>query len=81
MAVNYPQLVAVYADRLKRAEPQTYEQFIRALDAYTTELTVAVTDAPSESILVTQGRAQQARKFFKLMTELPASVQPQKPSP
>lgn len=55
----------------KNAEPQHYEKFIRVLDQYVTELTVAVTDAPASEILVSQGRAQQGRKFFQLFTELP----------
>lgn len=55
----------------KNQDPKAYEQTIRLLDQYVTELTVAVTEAPSDQILVAQGRAQQARKFFQLFTELP----------
>lgn len=61
----------------KNADPRLYEKFIRILDAYVTEITVAVTEAPTDEILVAKGRAQQARKFFQLFTELPTST----PSP
>lgn len=61
----------------KNADPRVYEKFIRVLDAYVTDVTVAVTEAPTDEILVAKGRAQQARKLFQLFTELPT----QTPSP
>lgn len=57
------------AGLMKNADPATYEKFLRLLDAYTHEVTVAVTEAPSGDILQAQGRAQQARKFFQLLAE------------
>lgn len=53
------------------ADPRLYEKFIRILDAYVQEVTVAVTETDTSDILVAKGRAQQARKFFRLFTELP----------
>lgn len=55
----------------KNMDPKVYEQTIRYVDQRVTELTVAVTEAPPDQILVAQGRAQEARKMFQLMTELP----------
>jgi hypothetical protein len=63
----------------KNADPRVYERFIRVLDAYVQEVTVAVTEADTADILVAKGRAQSARKFFQLFTELPND--PKQPSP
>lgn len=48
-----------FAFALRNADPATYEQFITAFDAYATEITVAVTDAPPSDLLNLQGRAKQ----------------------
>ena len=58
----------------KNADPRVYERFIRTLDAYVAEVTVAVTEAPVDKIMNAQGRAQMARKFFQLFTELPENT-------
>lgn len=63
---------------LKNAEPQVYEKFLRFLNDYVTELTVAVTETPTEDILVAKGRAQQGIKFFRMFTEF---REPNPPSP
>lgn len=62
----------------KNADPRVYETFIRVLDQYTTELTVAVTEAPPAEVFNLQGRAQMARKFLKMFTEI---REPNRPSP
>lgn len=64
----------------KNADPRVYEALIRLMDAYTTELTVAVTEAAPADILVAQGRAQQARKYLQLFTELPTPAPTPKPA-
>lgn len=56
---------------LKNADPRLYEQLVRLLDQRVTEITVAVTEAPPDQILVCQGMAREARKMFQLFTELP----------
>ena len=55
--------------KLKNHDPALYEKFLRLLDAYTYELTVAVTEADANSVLNAQGRAQQGMKFMRLMSE------------
>lgn len=70
--------ISEIARLFKNADPRLYETFIRVLDAYVTEVTVAVTEADTTDILVAKGRAQQARKFFQLFTEL---REPPTPSP
>lgn len=62
-------VISEIAGLFKNADPRLYEKFIRILDQYTTEVTVAVTEAPASEILQAQGRAQQARKFFQLFAE------------
>ncbi len=60
----------------KNADPRVYEKFMRALDSYVTAVVTAVTESPTDDILVAKGRAQQARKFFQLFTELPTTPSP-----
>ena len=52
-------------------DPREYEKLLRLMDQWVDELTVAVTEAPADQILVAQGRAQIARKFLKTMIEFP----------
>lgn len=66
-----------FATKFKNHDPHVYEQFLRLLDAYVTEVTVAVTQASPAEILCAQGRAQQAIKFFQLLSEF----REQKPKP
>jgi hypothetical protein len=58
-------------------DPKMYEQLVRFVDARVDELTVAVTEAPPDQILIAQGRAQEARKFLRLMIEFPDENQGQ----
>lgn len=58
-----------FALKFKNHDPALYEQFLRLLDAYTYEVTVAVTQASPADILVLQGRAQQMQKMFRLLSE------------
>jgi hypothetical protein len=75
--------IAHFAHMLRSADPKAYESFITALDAYATEITVAVTDAPAAEILNMQGRAKQTLVFLALLrTPKPiASTQQQQTSP
>ena len=57
--------------KFKNADFQVYAKFMEAMDQYVFDITVAVTEAAVGDVLVCQGRAQQARKFMKLFTELP----------
>lgn len=53
----------------KNIDPKLYEKFLRVLDAYTTEVTIAVTQATSTEILQAQGRAQQQLHLLRLFVE------------
>lgn len=48
-----------FAFALRNADPAAYGSFLEAFDAYATEITVAVTQAPASEILNLQGRAAQ----------------------
>jgi len=75
MAVDTKKITE-FAQRIRNADPSLYGQFIQLLDQYTTDVTVAVTEAPPQEILVAQGRAQMARKFMQLLTEFRALKPP-----
>ena len=64
-----PRRIALIANRWKNYDPQLYELFLREMDAYVFDVTVAVTEASNEDILTAKGRAQQARKFMQLFSE------------
>ena len=51
-------LLARYAVRLRALDGRAWDDFVQCFDAYTTEVTVAVTEAPQDKILNAQGRAQ-----------------------
>ena len=55
---------------------QAWQDFINALETYSNQITVAVTEAPPERILVVQGQAQGVRKLLQLLEE----VQPRSPT-
>jgi hypothetical protein len=57
-ALTPQQVLAQFACRLRNADPQTWDSFVQCFDAYTTEVTVAVTNAEQNEILNRQGRAQ-----------------------
>jgi hypothetical protein len=57
-ALTPQQVLAQYACRLRNSDPKAWEEFVECFDAYATEVTVAVTNAPQTEILNVQGRAQ-----------------------
>lgn len=58
-----------FARRLRSADPENFGLFLGAFDAYTLEVTVAVTEAPQDLILNMQGRARQCRALLRLLQE------------
>lgn len=60
-------LVQHHALLLRNADPDAYQGLLAALDAYATEITVAVTDAPAEVILNMQGRAKQTLVMLNML--------------
>ena len=64
-------------ERLWKTSPDAFNLFVKAFATYTDELTVAVTEASPDRILVLQGQAQNARSVLVQLTD----VYRQKPSP
>jgi predicted Zn-dependent protease with MMP-like domain len=64
-------LINLQADigRLRNNGGGAYDQFVKSFATYVDEVTVAVTDAPSDQILRVQGHAQMARKMLILFKE------------
>lgn len=58
--------------RLQSAAPEQFMQLIEAFSAYTTDVTVAVTEATPEKLMNLQGRAQEARSLLRSISEAPA---------
>jgi hypothetical protein len=71
------------ARKLRRADPQLYEEFLRLMDAWTFDVTVAVTRADSGNILQVQGRAQHAQAVMAVFGTAATDpvAQPQAASP
>lgn len=63
------QMMQQYMLRLKNSSPEGWDDFVQVFDVYATEVTVAVTQAPSEEILRMQGRAQQCLAILRIMRE------------
>jgi hypothetical protein len=54
---------------LRNAAPETYDHLLQTMQVLVDEITVAVTEASPNDILVLQGRAQQARAWFRTFKE------------
>lgn len=78
---DFPTLLKQDALCLRNANPEVFDHFLNHLVSYVAELTVAVTDASPDNILVMQGRAQQARKFQLIFVEGGYPPQPKQPKP
>ena len=58
-----------YCLRIRNHDPALWEAFVACFDIYSTEVTVAVTEAPQDMILNMQGRAQQCRALLRMFKE------------
>jgi hypothetical protein len=68
-AFSTPEYLSQCALRLRSADPKAWDEFCVGLDAYATEITVAVTAAEQNDILNQQGRAQMALHFLRMMRD------------
>lgn len=73
--------ISLCFERFRNHDPVFFEQFLRLMHDRTTRLTVAVTEAPPDQILVAQGVAKEARKMWLLCTELPGDLPQAQPGP
>lgn len=58
-----------YAHQLQLSAPKEWEAFVQCFDAYSTEITVAVTAAEQHEILVAQGKAKAFLHLLKTFRE------------
>lgn len=65
---------------LRNANPEGFEHCLQVFGEYTDEVTVAVTEAGPDTVLVMQGRAQQCRAILRVLRECD-KVKPTKPTP
>lgn len=75
-AKDFTRPLSETALRLRNGNPEVFELFVRELRGLTEQVTVAVTEADTGSILVAQGRAQQCRAFLRLFEECDKPKQP-----
>lgn len=71
--------LAAAALRMRSEAPRTWDDFLLALDAYVLDVTVAVTDAPQDQVLLRQGYARNARellRIFQTCHQQPAAQRP-----
>lgn len=81
-ALSPQDVLKQYAHRLQLAAPQEWETFVQVFDAYATEVTVAVTAAEQNEILVAQGKAKAFLHLLKCFRECAIPrPQPQTPQP
>lgn len=66
---------------LRNAAPEEFVNFLKELESYVMEITVAVTDAPASDVLLLQGRAQQARALLRSLAECHLQPKPRPPTP
>lgn len=83
-------LVAIskHFQMLRSHDPRLYDMLLSLVEDRVMEVTVAVSEAPPDQVLVAQGMAREARKWLKLMTEPPVqkaagqqAQQPDRPAP
>ncbi len=83
MSVSPSDVTKQYAHALQLAAPQEWDHFVQCFDAYATEVTVAVTRAGQDEILVAQGRARAFLHLLELFrtchVRTPTSTPPAQP--
>jgi hypothetical protein len=79
LSLTTEKMMQQYMLRLKNSNPTGWDDFVQVFDCYATEVTVAVTQAPSDEILRMQGRAQQCLALLRLMRECDKVKIPQPP--
>ena len=66
---------------LMNAAPEEFSQVVHEFGAYTNEIIVMLTDAPSDEILKTQGRALQMRGIMLVLEDATKPPRPQGSTP
>lgn len=81
-AVNTPsEVLRHYARALELSSPKEWRDFVQVFDAYTTEITVAVTAAPNDALLEAKGKAVAFLHLLKIFQHTAPKAQSQPPTP
>lgn len=81
MTTQTPSLVLQhYARSLALSSPSEWEAFVQCFDAYATDVTLAVTNAPADSVLVAQGKAQAFLHLLRLFRDCNKAAPQQAPT-
>ena len=59
-------VLELVAARLSKAAPNTWVEFMPALEEYTREIELACVRAPADGVLIAQGRARQLQELLTL---------------
>lgn len=57
------------AARLSKAAPNTWQEFIAALEPYAREAELACVRAPADGVLIMQGKARERHDLLTLLTD------------
>lgn len=71
MKIDHDKEISIISKRFRNYDPQLWDHFVNMVGDRSIAVTVAVTEAPPDQILVCQGMAKEARKMVQLLTELP----------
>jgi hypothetical protein len=61
--------LAIAAARLSKAAPNTWPDFVAALEAYAREAELACVRAPADGVLIAQGKARERHDLLTLLTD------------
>ena len=67
--------------RLRKIQPEIFQQFINDLRDYTQQVLASVADAPTDEVLRMQGRAKQAQVFLRVFEECHLLERPSQDKP
>ena len=70
-------LLSKTALRLRNGNPEAFEQFVSLINDLTIDSMKALSEAPTDEILVQQGKAKQCRWFLRMLAECDKEPKPQ----
>ena len=71
--------ISVDALRLRNGNPEAFDAFVADVNDMSIDAMKALTEAPTDEVLIQQGRAQQCRWFLRMLVE--CDKEPKTPTP
>lgn len=81
MAQSQYRELQLSALRLRNANPEGFDKFLSLLNDLTMDALKALSEAPSDQVLVQQGRCQQLRSLMRLLVECDQADKSEPPTP